>query len=63
MKNLILCKILFILILFINFNFSAKDFIIKGNKFTDDYILISIIGTIVRVYTYYILHELSWFCS
>ena len=46
MKNLILCKILFILILFINFKVSAKDFIIKGNKFTDEDILISIIGEI-----------------
>jgi len=63
MKNLILCKILFIFILFINFKVSAKDFIIKGNKFTDEDILISIIGEIPdtdeKSKSNYILKELN----
>ena len=46
MKKSIINKILFIFILFINFEVLSKDFIIEGNQFTDDDIVISIIEVI-----------------
>ena len=46
MKNSIFIKILFLFIFFINFNVVARDFIIKGNQYTDDDIVISIIDEI-----------------
>jgi len=46
MKNSIFNKILFIFLFIINFEVFAKDFIIQGNQFTDDDIVLSIIGDI-----------------
>jgi outer membrane protein assembly factor BamA len=45
-KNLIINKILFLLLFCINVDVFAKDFIIEGNEYTDDDIVISIIGKI-----------------
>ena len=49
MKNSIINKILFILLLFINIEVFAKDFIIEGNEYTDDDIVISIIDEIPEI--------------
>ncbi len=46
MKNSILNKLLFLLFFFINIDVFAKDFIIEGNKYTDDEIVVSIIDKI-----------------
>ncbi len=46
MKNLIFKKILFIFLFLINNQINAKDFIIEGNQYTDDDIVISIIDEI-----------------
>ena len=46
MKNLIIYKILIFLLLIINLKVFAKDFVINGNEFTDDVILLSIIDKI-----------------
>ena len=46
MKNSILNKVLFITLFLINIEVLAKDFVIEGNQFTDDAILISIIDEI-----------------
>ena len=46
MKNSIFKKLSFILILLINIEVFAKDFIIEGNQYTDDDIVISIIDKI-----------------
>ena len=46
MKNSTIKKILFILFLFINNAVFAKDFVIEGNAYTDDDIVISIIDQI-----------------
>ncbi len=43
MKNSIFTKLLFIFFLFLNSQILAKNFIIEGNRFTDDEIVISII--------------------
>ena len=40
MKNISFYKFLTLLLLIINFKVFAKDFIIQGNEFTDDEILI-----------------------
>ena len=45
MKNLIINKLFFLLILF-NIEVFAKDFIIDGNQYTDDDIVLSIIDKI-----------------
>ena len=45
-KNLILNKILFIFLFLVNFQVFSKDFIIDGNQYTDDDIVISIIDSI-----------------
>ena len=46
MKHLIINKLLFLLIFFFNLEVFAYDFIIEGNKYTDDDIVISIIDEI-----------------
>ena len=46
MKNSIINKIIFIFFLFINTEVFAKDFIIEGNQYTDDDVVISIIDEI-----------------
>ncbi|MDC0453246.1 outer membrane protein assembly factor BamA [Alphaproteobacteria bacterium] len=46
MKNSIINKVFFLLVLFINLEVFAKDFIIDGNEYTDDDIVISIINEI-----------------
>ena len=46
MKNSIFSKILFVLLLLINIDVFAKNLIIEGNQYTDDDIVISIIGQI-----------------
>ena len=46
MKNSIINKIIFIFFLFINIEVFAKDFIIEGNQYTDDDVVISIIDEI-----------------
>ena len=63
MKNISFYKFLTLLLLIINFKVFAKDFIIQGNEFTDDEILISIIGNIPntdeKTKSNYILKELN----
>ena len=49
MKNSIFIKILFIFLFLINFEVFAKGIIIEGNQFTDDNIVISIIGEIPEI--------------
>ena len=46
MKHSIFSKLLFLLIFFVNVEVFAYDFIIEGNKYTDDDIVISIIDEI-----------------
>ena len=46
MNNLIINKITFLLLIFININVFAKDFIIQGNQYTDDDIVLSLIDQI-----------------
>ena len=46
MKNSIFKKILFIFLFLINIDVFAKDFIIEGNQYTDEDIVISIIDEI-----------------
>ncbi len=46
MKSSVLNKILFIFLFLVNFDVFAKDFIIEGNQYTDDDIVISIIDEI-----------------
>ncbi len=45
-KHLVTTKIIILLFFFINIEVSAKNIFIEGNKFTDDEIIISIIGEI-----------------
>ena len=63
MKNISFYKFLTLFLLIINFKVFAKDFIIQGNEFTDDEILISIIGNIPntdeKTKSNYILKELN----
>ena len=63
MKNLKLYKIIFILFLFTNFEVFSRDFVIKGNEYTDKNIVISIIGDIPvtddKTKSNYILKELN----
>ncbi len=51
MKNSIIKKIIFILFLLVNEVVFAKDFIIEGNEYTDDEIVISIIDQIPDIDT------------
>ena len=46
MKNSITCKVFLVLTFFISFEVFSKDFIIDGNEYTDDDIVISIINKI-----------------
>ena len=46
MKKSTFIKSLLFLLFFINFEVYARDFIIEGNQYTDDDIVISIIGEI-----------------
>ena len=46
MKNSIINKIILIFFLFINIDVFAKDFIIEGNQYTDDDVVIGIINEI-----------------
>ena len=46
MKNLNIIKLFFLLLFFFKIEVYAKDFIIEGNQFTDDDIVISIIDKI-----------------
>ena len=46
MKKLTFIKSLFFLLFFINFEVFGRDFIIEGNEYTDDDIVISIIDEI-----------------
>ena len=48
-KNSFFNKLLFIFLILINFEVFAKNFIIEGNQYTDDYIVISIIDEIPDV--------------
>lgn len=63
MKNIIIYKFLLIALLTFNYNVFAKDFIIEGNQFTDNDILLSIIGEIPNTndndVSNYILKELN----
>jgi len=61
-KKLIINKALFLLLLFINIEVFAKEFIIEGNEYTDEDIVISIIDKIpdidIESQTNYILKKL-----
>ena len=49
MRNLIIKKLLFLSLLFLCIETNAKDFIIEGNQYTDDDIVLSIISAIPDV--------------
>ena len=63
MKNITIYNVLILILIFINFKSFAKDFVIQGNEYTDEAILLSIIGEIPdtddKTVSNFILKELN----